>query len=177
MAPYAQMGSGCLSRGLLLLCALLVHEFCRAGATAESFGQEARTTPAARTTPVTAHPHTEVIYTNLTQRCWESFEQLMQNVSGSQLCEWKVISRPYSSLRQCLEEWAESLNYGYPNALAETYIFQSHHRYFHNCSAGSQVYLDPPEDVLLAMIIAPICLIPFLVTLVIWRSKDGKAQP
>lgn len=69
------------------------------------------------------------------------------------------------------------LNYSYPNALAESYIFQSHHHYFQNCSAGSQAYFDPPEDVLLAMIIAPICLIPFLVTLVIWRSKDGKAQP
>lgn len=38
------------------------------------------------------------------------------------------------------------------------------------------MYFDPPEDVLLAMIITPICLIPFLVALVVWRSKDGKMQ-
>uniref|UniRef100_A0A8C9FGZ8 Receptor activity modifying protein 2 n=1 Tax=Pavo cristatus TaxID=9049 RepID=A0A8C9FGZ8_PAVCR len=176
MAPCAQMGSGCLSRGLLLLCVLLGHEFCHVGATAEGFGQEARTSP-----PVPVYNITdelvEEIYTNLTHRCWESFVQVMQNVTGAQLCEWKVISRPYSSLQKCLEDWADSLKYSYPNALAESYIFQSHHRYFQNCSAGSQAYFDPPEDVLLAMIIAPICLIPFLVTLVIWRSKDGKAQP
>ncbi|KAK4808669.1 hypothetical protein QYF61_020158 [Mycteria americana] len=87
------------------------------------------------------------------------------------------LPRPYSLLQACLEGWADHLHYGYPNALAEQYIFQSHHRYFHNCTVEHQVYFDPPEDVLLAMIIAPICLIPFLVTLVIWRSKDGKAQP
>lgn len=176
MAPCAQMGSGHLSRGLLLLCALLGHQFCHVGATAEGFRQEARTSP-----PVSAYNHTgklvEEIYTNLTHYCWESFVKVMQNVTGTQLCEWKVISRPYSSLQKCLEDHADLLNYSYPNALAESYIFQSHHHYFQNCSAGSQAYFDPPEDVLLAMIIAPICLIPFLVTLVIWRSKDGKAQP
>lgn len=100
------------------------------------------------------------------------------------LCLWcpipcrcpRSLPRPYSVLRECLEYWAERLNYSYPNALAEQYILQSHHLYFHNCTLEHPVYFDPPEDVLLALIIAPICLIPFLVTLVIWRSKDGKAQ-
>lgn len=85
------------------------------------------------------------------------------------------LPRPYSLLQACLEDWADHLHYGYPNALAEQYIFRSHRRYFHNCTLQHQVF-DPPQDVLLPMIIAPICLIPFLVTLVIWRSKDGKAQ-
>lgn len=85
------------------------------------------------------------------------------------------LPRPYSLLQACLEDWADHLRYGYPNALAEQYIFRSHRRYFHNCTLQHQVF-DPPQDVLLPMIIAPICLIPFLVTLVIWRSKDGKAQ-
>ncbi|OXB55266.1 hypothetical protein ASZ78_014060 [Callipepla squamata] len=176
MAPCAQTGSGRLSRGLLLLCVLLGHGLCHGGAEAEGFRQEASTSP-----PVSMYNFTdelvEEIYTNMTQLCWKSFVHVMQNVSGTQLCEWNVISRPYSLLQKCLEDWADDLKYSYPNALAESYIFQSHHRYFQNCSAGSQAYFDPPEDVLLAMIIAPICLIPFLVTLVIWRSKDGKAQP
>ncbi|NXM74489.1 RAMP2 protein, partial [Serilophus lunatus] len=115
-------------------------------------------------------------YTAITQKCWDYFVHLMGNVSASELCEWKVISRPYSELQDCLETSADRLSYGYPNALADQYILQSHHRYFHNCTLEHSVYLDPPEDVLLAMIIAPICLIPFLVTLVIWRSKDSKAQ-
>uniref|UniRef100_H0YX27 Receptor activity modifying protein 2 n=1 Tax=Taeniopygia guttata TaxID=59729 RepID=H0YX27_TAEGU len=126
--------------------------------------------------PCSAPFLTERNYTDMTEECWKYFVSLMGNVMTSELCEWKVISRPYSALQRCLEDWAESFNYSYPNALAEQYIFQSHHRYFHNCTLEQPVYFDPPEDVLLAMIIAPICLIPFLVTLVIWRSKDGKAQ-
>ncbi|NWH67662.1 RAMP2 protein, partial [Geococcyx californianus] len=175
MAPWAQKGSGWLSRGLLLLWAFLATGLCHTGAEAEGFGQETRTSPPAAKFNRTDHS-TEEMYRNISQNCWEFFVDLMRNVSASELCEWKVISRPYSILQSCLEESADHLRYGYPNVLAEQYIFQSHHRYFHNCTVEHQVFFDPPEDVLLAMIIAPICLIPFLVTLVIWRSKDSKAQ-
>ncbi|NXS59444.1 RAMP2 protein, partial [Brachypteracias leptosomus] len=176
MAPRTRTGSGCLSRGLLLLWALLGTGQCHMGAEAEPFSQDARTSSPVRALNWTAQL-VEEMYTNNTQKCWEHFVNLMSNVTTSELCEWKVISRPYSMLQECLEAWAEYLQYGYPNALAEQYIFQSHHRYFHNCTVEHRVLFDPPEDVLLALIIAPICLIPFLVTLVIWRSKDGKAQP
>ncbi|XP_009646650.1 receptor activity-modifying protein 2 [Egretta garzetta] len=176
MAPRTPTGSGRLSRGLLLLWALLGPGLCHVDTDAEGFGQDARTSPPVAMCNFTAQP-VEEMYRNKTQDCWESFVDLMRNVTESELCEWKVISRPYSLLQDCLEGWADCLRYGYPNALAEQYIFQSHHRYFQNCTLEHQVYFDPPEDVLLAMIIAPICLIPFLVTLVIWRSKDGKAQP
>ncbi|NXX79220.1 RAMP2 protein, partial [Urocolius indicus] len=176
MAPCAPKGSGRLCRGLLLLWALLGTGLCHIGAEAEGFSQDARTSPPETVFNWTA-PLIEETYTNITQKCWEFFVDLMRNVTASELCEWKVISRPYSLLQACLEDWADQLRYGYPNALAEQYIFQSHQRYFHNCTVEHQVYFDPPEDVLLAMIITPICLIPFLVTLVIWRSKDGKAQP
>ncbi|NXI55980.1 RAMP2 protein, partial [Chloroceryle aenea] len=155
MAPCTQMGSSHLSRGLLLLWALLGTGLCHVGAEAEGFSQDARTSP-----PVTMFNWTaqlvEEMYTNITQKCWEYFVDLMRNVTASELCEWKVISRPYSLLQACLEESADRLRYGSPNALAEQYIFQSHHRYFHNCTLEHRVYFDPPEDVLLAMIIAPI---------------------
>ncbi|TFK10646.1 DNA polymerase alpha catalytic subunit [Platysternon megacephalum] len=84
--------------------------------------------------------------------------------------------RPYSDLRHCLESFAEKQNYSFPNSIAEECIVQSHHAYFLNCTHEHPVFLDPPEDVLLALIVTPICLIPFLVTLVVWRSKDGKMQ-
>ncbi|NXP56041.1 RAMP2 protein, partial [Heliornis fulica] len=173
MAPRTRMGSLRLSRGLLLLCALLGTGLCHTAD--KGFSQEARTSPPVAVFNWTAQL-VEEMYANISQKCWEYFVDLMSNVTESELCEWKVIRRPYSSLQACLEDWADQLRYSYPNALAEQYIFQSHHRYFHNCTLEHQV-LDPPEDVLLAMIIAPICLIPFMVTLVIWRSKDGKAQP
>ncbi|NWX94126.1 RAMP2 protein, partial [Nothoprocta pentlandii] len=155
--------------------ALLGRALSTPGAQAQTLAQDAHTSPPATAINWTAQL-VEEMYANISQHCWKLFVELMGNVSAPQLCEWSVISRPYSLLQSCLEDWADRLSYGYPNTLAESYIFQSHHHYFHNCTPPHQV-LDPPEDVLLAMIIAPICLIPFLVTLVIWRSKDGKAQP
>ncbi|NXC05402.1 RAMP2 protein, partial [Orthonyx spaldingii] len=175
MAPRAHMSSGRLSQGLLLLWVLLGTGLCHTDTVTTSFAQNAGKSPPMAMSNGTAQPM-QGNYTNITQECWDYFVDLMRNVKTSELCEWKVISRPYSVLQACLEHWAEHLNYSYPNALAEQYIFQSHRLYFHNCTLEHPVYFDPPEDVLLAMIIAPICLIPFLVTLVIWRSKDGKAQ-
>ncbi|NXF66905.1 RAMP2 protein, partial [Ciccaba nigrolineata] len=129
MAPRAQTGSGQLSRGLLLLWALLGTGLCHVGTEAEGFGQDARTRP-----PIAMFNQLaqllEERYTNITQYCWEMFVDLMRNVTASELCEWKVISRPYSMLQACLEDGADHLHYGYPNALAERFIFQSHHRYF-----------------------------------------------
>ncbi|KAM7030076.1 receptor activity-modifying protein 2 [Acridotheres tristis] len=176
MAPRAHMSSGRLSQGLLLLWVLLGHtQRVHTDTVTTSFSQDAGTSPPMAMSNRTVQS-IDGNYTDLTLWCWDYFVDLMRNVTTSELCEWKVISRPYSELQGCLEFWAERLNYSYPNALAEQYIFQSHHRYFHNCTLEHPVYFDPPEDVLLAMIIAPICLIPFLVTLVIWRSKDSKAQ-
>uniref|UniRef100_A0A8C3R5L0 Receptor activity modifying protein 2 n=1 Tax=Cyanoderma ruficeps TaxID=181631 RepID=A0A8C3R5L0_9PASS len=158
-----------------VLCSLLGAGLCHMDAVTTNFSQDAGTSPPMAMSNRTAQ-HMERNYTDITQDCWDYFVYLMSNVMTSELCEWKVIRGPYSRLQHCLELGAEHLNYSYPNALAEQYIFQSHYLYFHNCTLEHPVYFDPPEDVLLAMIIAPICLIPFLVTLVIWRSKDGKAQ-
>lgn len=87
-----------------------------------------------------------------------------------------LLSRYYSNLRYCLEYEADKFGLGFPNPLAESIILEAHLIHFANCSLVQPTFSDPPEDVLLAMIIAPICLIPFLVTLVVWRSKDGDAQ-
>lgn len=86
------------------------------------------------------------------------------------------LPRYYSNLQYCLEYEADKFGLGFPNPLAESIILEAHLIHFANCSLVQPTFSDPPEDVLLAMIIAPICLIPFLVTLVIWRSKDGDAQ-
>lgn len=85
-------------------------------------------------------------------------------------------SRYYSNLQYCLEYEADKFGLGFPNPLAESIILEAHLVHFANCSLVQPTFSDPPEDVLLAMIIAPICLIPFLVTLVVWRSKDSDAQ-
>ncbi|XP_004484655.1 receptor activity-modifying protein 2 [Dasypus novemcinctus] len=109
------------------------------------------------------------------QNCWLDYKAYMDSIQKD-WCDWAMISRPYSSLRDCLELSAEQFDLGFPNPWAERIIFDTHQIHFANCSLVQPTFSDPPEDVLLAMIIAPICLIPFLVTLVVWRSKDSEAQ-
>lgn len=115
----------------------------------------------------------EEYYQNILH-CWDSYKGHMDSIKDD-WCNWAVISSPYSKLQNCLEDNAEQFGLGFPNPLAEEVIFETHLIHFANCSL-QPTFSDPPEDVLLAMIIAPICLIPFLVTLVVWKSKDSEAQ-
>lgn len=114
-------------------------------------------------------------YERTIQFCWQSYKEEMDSIPKD-WCDWAMISRPYSDLQYCLEHFAEEFHLGFPNPRAEEIIFETHQIHFANCSLVQPTLSDPPEDVLLAMIIAPICLIPFLVTLVVWRSKDSEAQ-
>ncbi|XP_035951340.1 receptor activity-modifying protein 2 isoform X1 [Halichoerus grypus] len=114
-------------------------------------------------------------YERTIQFCWQSYKEQMDSIPKD-WCDWAMISRPYSDLQYCLEHFAEVFHLGFPNPRAEEIIFETHQIHFANCSLVQPTLSDPPEDVLLAMIIAPICLIPFLVTLVVWRSKDSEAQ-
>ncbi|KAK1331163.1 hypothetical protein QTO34_009112 [Cnephaeus nilssonii] len=106
--------------------------------------------------------------------CWEDYQLIMDHIKED-WCDWAIISRPYSDLQECLEREAEHFDLGFPNPWAEQIIFKTHQTHFANCTLQT-AFSDPPEDVLLAMIIAPICLIPFLVTLVVWKSKDSEAR-
>ncbi|XP_003414303.1 receptor activity-modifying protein 2 isoform X2 [Loxodonta africana] len=114
-------------------------------------------------------------YETYVQNCWLEYKKLMDPLEKD-WCDWAMIRSPYSLLRYCLEHYAEESGLGFPNPWAERAIFKTHQMHFANCSLLKPTFCDPPEDVLLAMIIAPICLIPFLVTLVVWQSKDNEAQ-
>ncbi|XP_043860647.1 receptor activity-modifying protein 2 isoform X1 [Dromiciops gliroides] len=153
---------------LLLLCSTL-----------NSKGSDAQTVPDVNNVdPSKLNVMTSEQKYELTARqCWFYYSEHMENISREDWCEWDMISRPYSDLQSCLEKLAEFFKMGFPNPWAEQIIFQSHQMYFANCSLERRpLFFDPPEEVLLALIIAPICLIPFLVTLVVWRSKDSEVQ-
>ncbi|XP_050790629.1 receptor activity-modifying protein 2 isoform X2 [Gopherus flavomarginatus] len=183
MALCRQTGSGRLCPGLLLLLlwAALGSELHPAGTATppganESLAELQNQTVIEEPENLLLNLTADEKYNLIAYMCWANFSHWMMNVTRVQLCEWRVISRPYSDLRHCLETFAEEQNYSYPNSIAEECIVQSHRTYFLNCTQEHPMFLDPPEDVLLALIVTPICLIPFLVTLVVWRSKDGKMQ-
>ncbi|XP_011379484.1 receptor activity-modifying protein 2 isoform X2 [Pteropus vampyrus] len=161
--PATRAGRPTALRLLLLLGAVLKPQ--------ESLAQ-LLTTPGSL---VSQEKMMEENYKENVQLCWQDYKIQMDSIEKD-WCDWAIISRPYSSLQNCLEQKAESFGVGFPNPWAEQVILETHQIHFANCSLVQPTFTDPPEDVLLAMIIAPICLIPFLVTLVVWRSKDGEAQ-
>lgn len=114
-------------------------------------------------------------YKEKVQCCWQNYTNDMDSIKKD-WCDWAIISRPYSLLQHCLEKLAEDFDLGFPNPWAERIIIETHQIHFANCTLVEPTFSDPPEGVLLALIIAPICLIPFLVTLVVWKSKDSEAH-
>ncbi|KAM4622395.1 receptor activity-modifying protein 2 [Discoglossus pictus] len=115
------------------------------------------------------------LYFILAEACWQNYTNQMSRVHSKDWCDWQQINRPYSYFRECLELYAERLNLPFPNDLADSYIRYGHHTYFSNCTLRSEL-ADPPEHVLLTLILTPICLIPFLVTIVVCKSKTNKPQ-
>nr|KAF6309254.1 receptor activity modifying protein 2 [Pipistrellus kuhlii] len=166
-APRAGRPSA-LSLLLLLLGAALQPQECAA---------QLLTTPGSLESAVLVPTGRMVTYTydESISSCWEDYQRTMDPIKED-WCDWAVISSPYSDLQECLERGAEDFDLGFPNPWAEQLIFKTHQTHFANCTPDQTTFSDPPEDVLLAMIITPICLIPFLVTLVVWKSKDSEAR-
>ncbi|XP_078501487.1 receptor activity-modifying protein 2 [Lissotriton helveticus] len=178
MALRRGMG-GCrlLQLPLLLLCAFLKQDlhFIQAA--------QANITNNSEVTPDPSHNHTKqetlyfsaegALYSFYKHVCWPGFREMMSNISETRWCHWEDFSRPYSDLRHCLENTAEHVRYQYPNEYADMYILEGHKIYFSSCTMGNGLE-DPPDGILLTLILFPICILPFLVTLVVWKSKNGE---
>ncbi|XP_063281463.1 receptor activity-modifying protein 2 [Pelobates fuscus] len=119
---------------------------------------------------------TREFYVENAEFCWRHYVLMMSKVESGKQCEWQEVNRPYSFLRDCLESLADTLRFAFPNEIAHDYIMMGHLNYFVNCSSIFQELIDPPEHILLALIFAPISIIPFLVTLVVCKSKTSEPQ-
>ncbi|OCT62734.1 receptor activity-modifying protein 2 [Xenopus laevis] len=131
----------------------------------------------------TAHDETvpiamtlNIIHLYFAEICWLNYTDQMSKINSDNWCSWHHINRHYSDLRNCLEGLADKLHLAFPNEIADNYIMMGHRTYFVNCTLQSQELADPPEHILLALILAPISIIPFLVTLVVCKSKTTKPQ-
>ncbi|XP_044153838.1 receptor activity-modifying protein 2 isoform X1 [Bufo gargarizans] len=115
-------------------------------------------------------------YDRIVEMCWKEFNDSMFHINQEYWCSWEHIVSAYNLLQLCLEFYAELHFIAFPNELAHDAIVKAHMYHFKNCSLLSEELLDPPENILLGLIFAPICIIPFLVTLVVYKSNTSKAQ-
>nr|4RWF_A Chain A, Maltose transporter subunit, Receptor activity-modifying protein 2, Calcitonin gene-related peptide type 1 receptor fusion protein [Escherichia coli K-12]6V2E_A Chain A, Maltose/maltodextrin-binding periplasmic protein,Receptor activity-modifying protein 2,Calcitonin gene-related peptide type 1 receptor [synthetic construct] len=80
-------------------------------------------------------------YETAVQFCWNHYKDQMDPIEKD-WCDWAMISRPYSTLRDCLEHFAERFDLGFPNPLAERIIFETHQIHFANCSLVQPTFSD-----------------------------------
>ncbi|XP_036375122.1 receptor activity-modifying protein 3-like [Megalops cyprinoides] len=105
--------------------------------------------------------------------CSIHFRLDMARVDPQYWCNLTHIIREYDNFSACTEAGAIHLGCYWPNPLVESYIIGIHRDYFSNCTLERVVWVDPPDDTLAALIVAPVFLTLAMIALVVWRSKRG----
>ncbi|MBN3296507.1 RAMP1 protein, partial [Amia calva] len=103
--------------------------------------------------------------------CWEPFHMVMSELKEEAWCDWNKIIGPYNDLSNCMEKLADLLRCFFPNPTVQELFVQVHAEYFGNCTAEEEDLMDPPQAVVITLTVVPVCLIPFLVALVVWKSN------
>lgn len=78
---------------------------------------------------------------------------------------------PYNKFTVCSEDIAECLALPWPNRLVEDKFVEIHASFFQDCP--TETLRDPPPNVIFALVMTPICLIPAMVVLVVLKTKNG----
>lgn len=78
---------------------------------------------------------------------------------------------PYNNFTMCSEGIAECLVLPWPNRLVEDMFVEIHSSFFQECPI--ETLRDPPPNVIFALVMTPICLIPAMVVLVVLKTKNG----
>ncbi|XP_035261070.1 receptor activity-modifying protein 1-like [Anguilla anguilla] len=103
--------------------------------------------------------------------CRLLFQEDMLDTNKELWCDWQSVIRPYDKLTVCLEYITGKLDCFYPNHIVEKVFLQAHSFYFQYCRDQEDGFNDPPHYVSVSLTLVPVCLIPILVSLVVWKSK------
>lgn len=72
----------------------------------------------------------------------------------------------------CLEMVSHHFYCYYPNPSTYDIFISVHSEYFHNCTEDEdEDMIDPPENILVTLILVPVSLIPILVYMVVRNSR------
>lgn len=72
----------------------------------------------------------------------------------------------------CLEDLSRRVGCYYPNPDIQDFFVFIHSLYFHSCKVEEEVvFEDAPHELVVALTLVPVSLIPILVYVVVWKSK------
>lgn len=103
--------------------------------------------------------------------CGEVFKQDMALIDPQYWCNLTHFIREYHLFTRCTEEKSQNVNCYWPNPLVESYIIRIHKHFFSNCTTEQVVWVDPPDDTLIILILIPVFLTLAMIALVVWCSK------
>ncbi|KAL8165708.1 UNVERIFIED_CONTAM: Receptor activity-modifying protein 3 [Gekko kuhli] len=83
----------------------------------------------------------------------------------------QVGKRYYNNFTLCTEHEAATAKCFWPNPLAEGFITRIHRQFFSNCSVEKIHWEDPPDRILITLILIPVLLTMAMIGLVVWCSK------
>ncbi|GCC38760.1 receptor activity-modifying protein 2 [Chiloscyllium punctatum] len=119
----------------------------------------------------------ELLFNVSYEYCGKPFEKSIQNTGQLQWCSWTAIASFYNTLTECSEIIMEYYGSYWPNEAGEKLLILMHNHYFKDCILEEVPTLsDPPENIVLGLIMVPISIIPIIVTLVVWCNKNTEAN-
>ncbi|XP_026885816.2 LOW QUALITY PROTEIN: receptor activity-modifying protein 2 [Electrophorus electricus] len=110
-------------------------------------------------------------YKTFIKWCDSSFSDDMKALNSSDWCMWDKVKSTYNTYTECTEKYAECLLLPWPNRVVEEKFVEIHSKYFQECP--TETLRDPPPNVVLALVMTPICLIPAMVVFVVMKTKNG----
>ncbi|XP_065111605.1 receptor activity-modifying protein 2 isoform X2 [Paramisgurnus dabryanus] len=110
-------------------------------------------------------------YEGLVQTCLYIFEEDMYSINSTDWCSLEKVKSAYNNFTLCTETIADCLLLPWPNQFVERLFVAIHTTYFQTCPI--EALRDPPPSIVLALVMTPICLIPVIVVLVVFKTKNG----
>ncbi|XP_060749150.1 receptor activity-modifying protein 2 isoform X2 [Tachysurus vachellii] len=110
-------------------------------------------------------------YSEFLAYCQKTFQSEMESINATDWCMWDNVKSPYNKFTVCSEDIAECLALPWPNRLVEDMFVEIHASFFQDCP--TETLRDPPPNVIFALVMTPICLIPAMVVLVVLKTKNG----
>ncbi|PNI43837.1 RAMP3 isoform 2 [Pan troglodytes] len=103
--------------------------------------------------------------------CGKAFADKMGKVDVWKRCNLSEFIVYYESFTNCTEMEANVVGCYWPNPLAQGFITGIHRQFFSNCTVDRVHLEDPPDEVLIPLIVIPVVLTVAMAGLVVWRSK------
>ncbi|XP_020787215.2 receptor activity-modifying protein 3 [Boleophthalmus pectinirostris] len=103
--------------------------------------------------------------------CGEHFKKDMALIQPQYWCNLTYFISEYYLFTHCTETKSSNVGCYWPNPLVEGYIIRIHKLFFSNCTLEQVVWVDPPDDTLIVLILIPIFLTLAMIALVVWCSK------